>query len=686
MRLKRAIPWIAFLGTVFTCAFAQYDSIQNTIYKDLSNWPCVRLLNSTGVIGCQSREPRIGILYPVQSEADIQSLIDNPPAGSDLQYAVIMPYGLLTRQNLLNLESAGRLGGVIAVVNANTSIGSGPRPVEYSPDSLCPNCEFGLYANDSNRYNWNPIGSGLIYDSFNFPVYAIRIQDNSTASSYDTIAQFATDNQSKKFKQWPLVAAEFSSFMWAAVDSSTCLRRGWCGPVGGKSVYSTPSSDLKPEESKPILVLSAVMDSRSLFHELTMGVESSISGVVTLLAVADALSKAPQPPQSLSKHILYTVFTGEAWGHSGSQRFVHDIATPFECASENSGACPYAKPACMDPCVADRDFKRINFDNIDSVIELGAVALTNASDGKYFLHVDDQALPGNQNLVATLLAANSPPAGSPPPTQPAIAMDRASSDGVDRKLPPAAAQAFLQRKRSIPAVVITDYQKALNKFYSSELDDYLDQDKTASAMCSLATTVARGVWTHAQGAQSSLAQISANCTLVTELLGCLTTNFSCSYFGQFYNRSSDSDPIGPISHYSSVYDPRQISYISSFVHTVLANLTALPDPAAPACNRIDECPEGRFCIAGRCVASLTRFHDAYGMGLRRKRDGSYEVVDPSRATWTESVWDQVTLRLFQYQPPSAQYAELGIGLGILAASVLGVVGARWHLQKTLKVD
>lgn len=33
------------------------------------------------------------------------------------------------------------------------------------------------------------------------------------------------------------------------------------------------------------------MDSRSLFHDLTLGVESSVAGMVTVLAVAEALSR-----------------------------------------------------------------------------------------------------------------------------------------------------------------------------------------------------------------------------------------------------------------------------------------------------------------------------------------------------------------------------------------------------------
>jgi nicastrin len=68
-----------------------------------------------------------------------------------------------------------------------------------------------------------------------------------------------------------------------------------CLPVGGSSVYSTASQNISSTDGKPIIVVSATMDSRSVFHDLTLGVENDISGLVAMLAVADALSKVRSP-------------------------------------------------------------------------------------------------------------------------------------------------------------------------------------------------------------------------------------------------------------------------------------------------------------------------------------------------------------------------------------------------------
>jgi hypothetical protein len=61
--------------------------------------------------------------------------------------------------------------------------------------------------------------------------------------------------------------------------------------VGGLSVFSTPSQEISVDDNKPIIVLTASLDSRSLFHDLTVGVDTSISGLVTLLSIAEAINR-----------------------------------------------------------------------------------------------------------------------------------------------------------------------------------------------------------------------------------------------------------------------------------------------------------------------------------------------------------------------------------------------------------
>jgi nicastrin len=107
-------------------------------------------------------------------------------------------------------------------------------------------------------------------------------------------------NEDHEYKNFPLKAIDFDLFMWAAVNSETCLRRGWCQVVGGLSVYSSPSLNIDYNDNKPIIVVSSNIDGRSLFHDLTVGSSKDVSGLVTVLAIADALSNVSKSHMPLS--------------------------------------------------------------------------------------------------------------------------------------------------------------------------------------------------------------------------------------------------------------------------------------------------------------------------------------------------------------------------------------------------
>jgi len=47
------------------------------------------------------------------------------------------------------LENSKRIAGII-VFNGTV------RPDSFSPESTCPNCEFGLYRSNPIQHNWNP--------------------------------------------------------------------------------------------------------------------------------------------------------------------------------------------------------------------------------------------------------------------------------------------------------------------------------------------------------------------------------------------------------------------------------------------------------------------------------------------------------------------------------------------------
>jgi hypothetical protein len=162
-------------------------------------------------------------------------------------------------------------------------------------------------------------------------------------------------------------------------------------------------------------------------------------------------------------------------------------------------------------------------------VEFNSVAQSNTSAQGFWAHSDDTTI---SNTLLQLLISNSQANG----TQSQHHVQDASSDGVHRKLPPSSAQSFLQKKRSIASIVLADYQKSLDSYYHSDYDDTIDLASSSSAICSLASSAAQSIWLSAQGLSNATvpSQVTADCTLISSLLDCLTHNYSCSLIQQYY--------------------------------------------------------------------------------------------------------------------------------------------------------
>lgn len=68
------------------------------------------------------------------------------------------------------------------------------------------------------------------------------------------------------------------------------------------------------------------MDSASMFDGLSVGADTAITGMTTLMAVADVLSKIKSDIRSQDIENVYLVlFNGEAFDYIGSSRMAYDM-------------------------------------------------------------------------------------------------------------------------------------------------------------------------------------------------------------------------------------------------------------------------------------------------------------------------------------------------------------------------
>lgn len=379
----------------------------------------------------------------------------------------------------------------------------------------------------------------------------------------------------------------------------------------------------------------------------------------------------------MPKHILYTLFTAEAWGFSGSQRFVQDITTKVDCLKPSGSGCTF-------PFYSNMDFQHLNPANIQAIIEAGQVGnLGSATSGTaptLYAHIDNTQASSSTALLNQVVQVGETLGNATGAPNTAGTIQAANSDGTQRGLPPSSAMSFLKALPNIPTVVVTDYQKEMSRLTSSDLDDSWDPTKTVNSIQQAASVISRTVWLQAQGVnnatmtvaqQQAIGSIQVNGQLVADLLYCLTQNYSCPLVDSYLNgKASDLEslshessscfeqclmcsfllslvtaspnPPTRLPHYTgTLYSQSQPFPI--FAWSFLANMTSVKNTTSPArvigCSSkpgVVQCAPNEYCVGDQCILTMTRYHDAYGVGIAMAEDTSYYIKDASKPVWVEA--------------------------------------------------
>ncbi|XP_028284046.1 nicastrin [Parambassis ranga] len=674
----RSNKWIInFIVCLFFMG-ASCSSVEKKIYVHLNyTIPCVRLLNATHQIGCQSSlSGDVGVLHVLESEENLDWVLrsgPNPP------YMVILESWLFNRPVMIKLkESSRRVAGVV-VVAPSTNPAEG-----FSPHTKCPNENTGVYSESydpvlahCNETVWNPLGNGLSYEEFDFPIFSLK-DDNDTQIIRQCYMEHnrAANGSSPRY---PLCAMQLYSHMSAVTDTATCMRRNdinfsispemVCDPLGDYNVWaSTRPLNTTTKGHKmweKVVIAAARLDSRSFFFDIAPGAESAASGFITLLGAAHALRNATQeaPP---NRTILYTFFQGETFDYIGSSRLVYDM--------ENN------------------EFV-VDLDNVDSVLEVGQVGRLNNS--RIWLHSDpvsrrNSSIDDEVNKLVNNLRSASAGSGF-----------SVEEPGVSQPLPPSSFQRFL-RARQIPGVVIEDHQSAFaNRYYESMFDnaEYLNVSyppnltpeeqlefvtDTAKALTEVATIVARALYIQAGGADTQLRNINADPQIVSQMLYGFLVRSNNSWFQQLVPADLASHLTDrPTNFYVGV--TQQPSEPTSLVQYLLANLTGSTmnitqdDCQNQRENESDKdskhlynyrwvqgaAPPNSTNRQGYCVRSTVHLSKALSPAFDLR-----EYTSKDYSTWTESRWKTIKGRVFLVASHELEMLTLGVGVGVLLTSLL----------------
>ncbi|OMO66813.1 Nicastrin [Corchorus capsularis] len=635
--------------------------LQKSMYMVVDGYPCVRLINISGEIGC-SNPGRDKVVAPIVEYKNTKDLTQ-PSAVLLSMDDVEGFFSRISKDSVF----ASNVGGVLV----KSEDGIVNKLKGFSPAQKFPQAQFAPYANTT--YEWNPIGSGIMWKSYNFPVFLL------SESSTSTLQEIATKTD-KTDKAYITNVAEFDLVMQTTKvgthDSESCLREETCLPLGGYSVWSAlpPINSSSSNQSKPIILTVASMDAASFFRDKSLGAESPISGVISLLAAVDALSHM-DGLEDLTKQLVFLVFTGEAWGYLGSRRFLLELDQQSDAVHG------------LDSTL------------IELVMEIGSTGWGLSQGNKtFFAHTEVVSSGANEVLDALKLAQESLKSEGV-----TIATASSSNPGI----PPSSLMAFLRKNSSTSGIVLEDFDTIFsNKFYQSHLDD--TSNINSSSIVAAASLVARTLYVLASNSKdltsSSLESINVNATLVEELISCMldcNPGLSCELV-KSYISSKDTCP----SHYvgvvlgepSSTPYPDQVDDISRFLWNFLADRTSIPKGNTSVCSQ-DCGKKGGVCIRaetdqkGVCVISTTRYVPAYSTRLKFD-SGTWTLLPPNSSdpmgmldpVWTESNWNTIGLRVYTVQDAAYDRLVLLSGITVTAFAYLAIVLTRAYVIKALKQD
>eukprot|EP00873_Tetraselmis_striata_P019094 jgi/Tetstr1/439358/TSEL_027793.t1 len=645
---------------------------------------CFRLHNATHELGCAGWTGGRGL--PLTS-------VDHLEQAESLGAAVLLTPVSLMEPTLLRLAGdpilASRVRGLLVT---NYTVDGLGKPSAMSGAAPFPGAAYAPY--EPGSYVWNPAGSGLSRERFDFPV--VMLDSDSTLDALER----AMSNLDLGFTG-AMHVADVDGTMTAQGSSLECISEGTCQPLGGHSVWAAmpplpPQQDvpdsLEPARKGAILVL-AQADTDAFLKGLAQGADAPMSGLIALLVAAKLLSAGDQAA-SYERHLVFAPLAGEPWDYMGSRKFLWDLTTG------ESTLQPLGEHA------------------IAGVVELGAVG--QAGGGVYVHRQRGAAFGDASGLVAALQGAE---AGLP------VREAGTSNPGI----PPSSLMSFLRTNASIPGVVITEYDAAFsNPYFESFLDsaddtlfgDTSTRGVNASALGDVAVLTARALHKlAAAGGAAAGSELQVNATfareMAAELVGCLlqrSPGLACPLVTDLISVSATYNPL---PHYRHVLrtttkhpqDPQPYvkQNMDRFLWNFLAQQTGTNtskrcEPDFPYWKPDPVCGEGEVCVGwkyglrgeaahGWCFIATSKYVPTHSTRLTcvdcdvtrlSGATGHWHVDEdpaewraahggwPEDPMWAESDWQSgiPSVRLYRQEPASVQYAVLAAGLSVTALTVL----------------
>lgn len=536
-------------------------------------------MNATHQVGCSSElGGNFGIVWIVDTQDDIQHILRNGPTPP---YIAVLRRNLYSRKILLNFKQyPDRVSGVVFldVDHGDSKLRTSP----FSPDDVCPNRYSGLYANhtkfsECKQNVWqkeSPI-SGLLYDDIPYPIFLINekksIDDIKNCFNNNNVISLlhhgGSDKPPKIQAPYPLCGIQLDSFMMAAQNSDLCLNSHFfidellqsngrrCYPVDNHNIFAyykpaygplqptNTSNIMRPDvtPTQSIVMLVTKLSSLSMFSEISPGADSTVSSIVTLLAVAEALGRVKNSTevQKSNRNIVFALLDSEPFDYTGSNRMIYNML-------ENTFPNGYFIRQSENDTNA---MSNTNLKSIEFIINLDQMANYPNSD---YIHFHSEPQDANKDKLERLYNLTERIALSEQ-----VKLQR---EDAQLPLPPAPVQEFIKQSREqnygsdeeITGIVLSNYGKTYNNlFYHSIYDDshnvyQTSKGKLVEHIAQTSKFIARSLFELAFNAKSD--GITVDKSLIDQLLQCYLIDADCHLFTRA-TTAGQKFPSGPIETY-----------------------------------------------------------------------------------------------------------------------------------------
>ncbi|XP_059049016.1 nicastrin [Achroia grisella] len=680
---------LLFIYVVFR--YGCCERLHKQIYSSIEGGAaCFRRLNGTHQVGCSSSDKgAVGVVALIRDLSDAQWLALNATAGP---YIAVVGTSLFHGVMDVLLDYPQNVAGVLVFDNATLGTSA------FTQDSKCPNeytsgpgsqCSSDLQDNKV----WNENGSDLLRTDIPFPIFFLPESRFEEITKIETcFERYNLDRNNHK--NVPLCSIQLHSFMFAAVNSAVCLRRSAatalltptkvCDPLGDSNVYYSlfPRGTQTESTTKPVILVTARIDSASLFDGVSPGAASSVIGMVTLITAATSLAHMiPEEDANLyDRNVLWTLFNGEAFDYIGSQRVAYDISR---------NAWPPSAP--LSPS------------DIPLHIELGQIG------GSLILNKDNESwplygfTPNSLDKVSQILEELNMNLN---------VSNITLSPVFTENLPPSSLHSFrrilknVTESGALTEVLLTDFnEKFTNMFYNSALDDYvkigflyhnitvdsngtfIPTDELISngtmkkteiqvKIANLASAVARTLYKEVVG-NDYAGNVTASAHLVDEMLYCLVRSQACRLLVAadyaWSGSRGERPPEPPPALYVGVAAWAGAAPV--LAGHLLALLAGRPRAARDRahCDALAHPNYSFYWLngwnhTGVCIQTTMNFSQAVSPAFITP---GYDFASGAYSTWTESVWQTMWARVFVAAGGGGARAAAvgGAGATLLAAAL-----------------